>query len=179
MSNMRHLAPILLALTIAIPASAADPIVYSYGDEIDAGQRAAVEIALYRWERATGLHLAQPYTAGNGSISLLVDAADLIDWWHDDRDGLEDVWSVAGPDDGTPLEYVQTVADADLVIMLIDVSLSRVEAIGPALHGWGHVFGLDDARGPCAHLSVMSPHSVGHAWPTRDAVAAVRERWGP
>ena len=182
---MRHLAPILLALCLAAPAAAQDratdrgepvrwatdgPLVYSYGDNIGPDLRSVVELALHRWERATGADLATPYGPHCASWDVLIDVErlnpdgppDCGSWDCDEAGHLEHViWDFAPDHPG-----VITAAS-----MVLDATLSRAEAIGPALHGWGHLFGLEDSESVC---TVMSWTPSGHIFPTARDAAAVR-----
>ena len=181
--------PIFIALCLAAPAAAqprlvaadgepvtwgrdlvAEPLVYFYGDNIEADQRAAVEIALHRWQRATGATLAIPYSPGVvGGLDVMIDA-DRLSVLPDDLAWDADVEG--------QIEHVAIFSSRSApslvlsAVLLLDSSLDRAEAIGPALHAWGHVLGLDDTDD---ERSVMTSHAAGHVAPTPADAAAVME----
>ena len=184
---MIRILPILLALCLAAPAAAqprlvaADgepvtwgrdlttaPLVYVYGDSIEADQRAAVEIALYRWQLATGETLAIPYSPATLAIDVLIDA--------DSLGGLPDDVAWNSPAVGR-LEHVafffasEAPAVALSAVLLLEADLGRCETLGPAVHAWGHLLGLDDTDDP---RSAMTATPAGHVAPTvADAAAAL------
>ena len=153
------------------------PVVYSYGDEIGPDLRSVVELALYRWEKATGVDLAEPYRPGDTERHVLITAADLNPDGPPDCDPLdaEGGWYC---DDAGHLERVDFTTDAAApwvilrAVLTLEASLSRAEAIGPALHGWGHIWGLEDCE---SARSVMTATPAGHMWPTIADVLVVRE----
>ena len=184
---MRHLAPILLALCLAAPAAAQSrlttddgepvtwgrdlttaPLVYVYGDTIEADQRAAVEIALYRWQLATGETLAIPYSPATLAIDVLIDA--------DALGGLPDdvAWNSAAVGRLEHVAFFFASTEPAVVVnavLLVEADLSRCETLGPAVHAWGHLLGLDDTDDP---RSAMTAVPAGHVAPTAvDAAAAL------
>lgn len=174
--------------------SAASPLVYAYGLDIRPDQRAAVEIALHRWERRLGFVLARPMAHGDLTADVYIDAAPLEAVEYDPAEfeppgvgvlpELPDIRATTPVDERrTHLEHVEwQVLRAEpwkirTAVFLVETGRRREALVEPGIHGWGHVWCLDHPGGPFAHLAVMDDLLGGHIGPAVAEIEAVRVRY--
>lgn len=172
----------------------APPFIYQYGVDLAPCHRAAVELALWRWERHVGMELARPYRVGDDQVDILIAGDDLYKLEFDPSE-----FTVPAPGMGvgggpmelrpmadfdthdTGLEFVYgwvPVHTPDVFVamtFLLERTGTRAELLEPALHGWGHCLRL-------AHsdrvIDVMHEHPAGHARPSPAEVRAIRREYG-